>query len=168
MATNVFDAIVAAAEALTTLNKDAAKEAEGPVLRAMQATARAGTTPTGEPWPEKKSGGRALSGAADALTSEVKGTRVEIRLGAADKERYVFHNYGAGGSSKTKEAKRARAGAKRDRAAREASGEKVAKSKFRAPARQIIPMVDEPVPPKVAAEVKAAIERTFARAMGDR
>lgn len=158
-----FEAIIATAQALTTLNADAAREAEPAVLEAMQATASAGTTPTGEAWAPRKGGGRALPGARAALTSRVRGNRVEVRL---EDPKYLYNNYGAGGSSQTKDAKRARSSAKRDRATRAKAGEKVAKSKFHAPARQIIPMVDDPVPPKVADAVRAAIARTFERATG--
>ena len=158
MATDL-DRLIEFGESLTRLNVDVAKEAAPDVLKAVQRTAAAGTTPSGEAWPKRADGARALPRAAEGMSVSVSGPKVTVRLEAP----YVYHQGGKGGSSQTKEAKRARAGAKRDRERREAAGEKVAKSKFHAPARQIIPHPDEPIPQGVSDAIAAAAQRVIDR-----
>lgn len=159
MAVDEIQRLVDFAESLTTLNVDVAREAAPGVLKAMQRTAAAGTTPEGVSWPQRAGGGRALPNAAEGLSASVSGPKVTVRLA----EPYTYHQGGEGGSSQTKEAKRARAGAQRDRKKREAAGEKVAKSKFHAPARQIIPHPDEPIPAGVGEAIASAAQRVIDR-----
>jgi hypothetical protein len=75
---------------LRTLGADAAKLAAPYVLEAARETAAAGTTPSGEAWAPKKSGGRALVNAADALSVENVGSVVVLKLTGPE----VVHNYG--------------------------------------------------------------------------
>lgn len=159
MAVDEIQRMIDFAESLTTLNTDVAKEAAPDVLKAMQRTASAGTTPDGTPWPKRADGARALPNAADSLTASVSGPKVTVRIAPP----YSYHHGGAGGTSQTKDAKRARAGVKRDRERREAAGEKVAKSKFHAPARQIIPHPYEPIPAGVGEAIAAAAQRVIDR-----
>lgn len=143
-------------ESLRTLNEQVAREAEKGIARVARETAAAGTTPSGEKWPERKDGGKALRGAPNEISSSAKGTRVELKIGTP----YVFHNYGAGGSSTTKEAERAR---KRSAAKRAATG---TKSKFHAPRRQILPDVGEPIPAGMREAIEDAAARVLGKAVG--
>jgi hypothetical protein len=68
---------------------DAAKRAVKHVDAAVKATARAGTTPDGEPWIPKKDGSRAMVNAADALSTSSQGSIVTVML----KPPEVFHNF---------------------------------------------------------------------------
>ena len=77
---------------LEDLPKVAAELAAPRVDAAIKATARAGKTPDGKPWPPKKDGGQPLVHAADAITTEAVGTVVRARLTGPT----VFHHYGAG------------------------------------------------------------------------
>ena len=141
---------------LTALNDEIAKEAERGVAGAVRETARAGTDPYGDPWPELKEGGKALRGAADAIESSVQGRAITLKVGAP----YVYHQHGAGGSSTTKAAERARKRAERKRAK---SGKK---SKFHAPQRMIIPTYKKDIPEGIRTALKAAAERVFTKIMG--
>ncbi len=149
-------AFIAGVESLRTLNEDVAKAAEKPVADVVRASATKGTTPDGEAWAPLKDGGKALAGAAAAVVSSVKGTRITIAIGKP----YVFHHWGAGGSSMTKAAVRDRGKAKRARASSGTS------SKFHAPQRQIIPDASDPIPATINAAIKAAAERIFRKAVG--
>jgi hypothetical protein len=133
-----------------------AKEAEADVLAAARSTAAAGEAPSGEAWPERAEGGKALEGAAAAIESSTKGTRIDLKIGKP----YVFHNHGAGGSSMTKEAERHR---KRAEAQRAKSG---TKSKFHAPRRQIIPNAGDPIPEPIKEAIAEAAARVFGEAVG--
>ena len=150
-----FDAFIASCERLRSLNEDVAKEAEKPVADVLRANADKGIAPDGSAWPEKSGGGKALAGAADDVTSSTKRNAILVKIGPP----YVFHNYGAGGSSQTKDAKRARA---RHRKKAKESG---VKSKFHAPKRQIIPAVDEPTPETISDVLKTAAAKVFDRTM---
>lgn len=70
-----------------------AEKAAPRVLAALQKTAGAGTTPDGEAWQAKKSGGRPLAHAADALDVEAHGRFVVATLTGPT----VFHHRGAQG-----------------------------------------------------------------------
>lgn len=153
-----LEAFVRRVEALGKMNAEAAKEAAPDVLEALQKTARAGTSPSGEPWPPKADGGRALGGAAKAIEVTTKGPQVVAHIGPPE----GFHNWGAGGSSTTKKAVQARA-----RAARVAA-KSGTKSKFHAPRRQILPGPGDPIPPAVNDAMRAAAARVFDRTMGGR
>jgi hypothetical protein len=147
-----LESFIAGVETLGKMNQDVAKAAVEPVLEAARATASAGTTPTGEPWAPTKEGGRALPNAAGAITGAAKGTRIDIKIPPP----LVYHQFGAGGSSQTKEAKRARA-----RAAKSGTT-----SKFHAPQRQIIPNQGEPIPEPMKAAIAETAERVFEKAVG--
>lgn len=106
-----------------------AEAASAALRREMKATVGAGTAPDGKPWPAKKGGGRALSGAASGLIFETSDAVASVAIGVP----LAYHDGGAGGSSDSKGAARA----KRYRAKkRKAAG---TASKFHAPKRQIIP-----------------------------
>jgi hypothetical protein len=151
-----LDAFIAGVESLATLNEEVAKAAETPVADVVRATAAKASTPDGEAWAPRSGGGKALAGAAAAITSSVRGNRITVSIGPP----YVYHNWGSGGSSTTKAAKRARSKAT---AARAASG---TRSKFHAPKRQIIPDAAEPIPADINAAIKATAERVFRKAVG--
>lgn len=73
------------------LPAEVARRAAPLVLAEVQRTARAGTTPDGKPWPEKKGGGRALVHAADHLSVKANGSTIILTLtGKAE----VVHNAG--------------------------------------------------------------------------
>jgi hypothetical protein len=151
-----FEAFIARVEELRDLNEQIAKAAEPDVAKAARETANDGETPSGAPWPEKKGGGRALDGAGDAIKSSVRGNRITLQIG----EPFVFHTWGAGGSSTTKKAAESRRRTERKRAV---SG---TKSKFHAPRRQILPVSGEPIPDPMTKAIAAAAERVFGKAMG--
>lgn len=67
-----------------------AEQFVGIVDEDLRRTASAGTTPDGTPWPERKEGGRALAGAADALTVTAAGNRVLAVVSGPE----AIHNYG--------------------------------------------------------------------------
>lgn len=156
---DVLNDFIAGVERLGEMNRLVAEEAEKVVLAAARATAAAGQSPSGDAWAERKEGGKALKGAAEALSSSVDGNRVEIRLGPP----WVFHNYGAGGSSTTRDAVRARERG----AAKRAKGGGPA-SKFHAPKRQILPIKGEPIPSAIGEAIAKAAKRVFARETGGR
>ena len=63
------------------------------LLGMIQATAAAGTSPDGQAWaPRKKDGGRAMAGAASALSVVVVDNVILIKLTGPE----VFHHFGAG------------------------------------------------------------------------
>ncbi|AKV03189.1 hypothetical protein AKJ09_09852 [Labilithrix luteola] len=146
-----LDAFIAGIESLRTLNEQVAREAEEPVADVFRENARRGVTPDGDAWPEKADGGRALPKAADAVESSAQRNRITVKVGAP----YVFHNWGAGGSSQTKEAKRRRKHAAKQR---EESGKK---SKFHAPRRQMLPDAGADVPAAVSEVLKDTAARVF-------
>lgn len=145
-------------ERLRGLNEEAATEAAPEVLGALQETAAAGTTPSGDPWAPKADGGRALSNAAKTIKISTKGSQVVATIGPPE----GFHNWGAGGSSQTKKAQQARA-----RAAR-AAAKSGKRSKFHAPRRQILPGPGDPIPPAVNDAMRESARRVFDRTMGGR
>ena len=72
---------------------DVAKEAAAGVLAAVQTTAAAGQTPSGEAWrARKEDGGRALAEASKAITVRVLGTIVQLQLAYP----YSIHHYQEG------------------------------------------------------------------------
>lgn len=151
-----LDAFIAGVEQLRGMNELSAKEAEPGVLAAARATASAGQAPDGKPWPKKADGGKALEGAAGAIKSSAKGSRVELAI----EPPWTYHHHGAGGSSTTKEAARHR----QRTATRHA--EDGTKSKFHAPRRQIIPVQGDPVPAPMKKAIADASKRVFEKATG--
>ena len=89
MSSPMHDMIEALAK-LATLPEDAAMLAAPIVDKVAKASANAGTTPDGTPWPDKKIGGRALVHAADAITVTATGTVVTVKLSGVN----VLHNFG--------------------------------------------------------------------------
>lgn len=69
---------------------DVAAAAAPLVEEALRATARAGQTPYGESWPEKKAGGAPLERAADHITAKAAGPTVRVYLTGPD----VYHHFG--------------------------------------------------------------------------
>lgn len=74
---------------LSTVDVRAAEFAAPGVAAAIQKTAAAGTTPSGKPWAPKKSGGRAMAGAAGHIRAQALGNVVRVTLEGPD----VFHHY---------------------------------------------------------------------------
>lgn len=163
---NPFDDIERYGQGLVALNDDVAAEASGELLATAQKHLRAGQEPDGTPWPAKKDGGQALTGAAGALTVSTKGATIELKIGGGDNARYVFHDHGAGAKSETAGAERARRKHARDQEKRRAAGERVGASKFHAPARKILPSPSDPVPASYSRALDDASERAFARVGG--
>lgn len=62
------------------------------VEAALRASAAAGTTPEGQAWAPKKSGGRAMPRAAQAVTAKPLPTVVRVILTGVE----VFHHFGRG------------------------------------------------------------------------
>lgn len=147
-----LESFISGVESLRTMNEQVAKAALEPVTEAARATAAAGTSPTGDPWAPTKDGAKALPNAAAAIKGSTSGTRIALAIPPP----LVFHNFGAGGSSTTKEAKRARS--------RQASSG--TNSKFHAPQRQIIPNQNEPIPAPMKDAITEAAERVFEKAVG--
>lgn len=81
---------------LKKLPEDVVREAADEVLKAARATAAAGTTPDGKPWPATKTGGRALVHAAEHLSVKVIGRAIVLVLKGID----VVHNAGGGRNPK--------------------------------------------------------------------
>lgn len=120
------DQLLGLAEKIEAAGTEAAAAA---LAREMKAAVGAGTTPDGKAWPAKRGGGRALAGAAGGLIFETSEAVASVAISVP----LAYHDGGAGGSSDSKGAARA----KRYRAKkRKAAG---ASSKFHAPKRQIIP-----------------------------
>lgn len=151
-----FEDFIAGVEKLGEMNRLTAKEAEAGVLAAARETAAAGQAPDGTSWANRKEGGKALTGAAAAIESSTKGARVILKIGPP----FVFHNFGAGGSSTTKEAARHR---ERTKARQAKSG---TSSKFHAPQRRILPGQNEPMPEGIREAIADAAKKVFDRAMG--
>jgi len=83
--------------ALGTLPERVAKLAAPKIEAALRASAAAGTSPTGAPWaPRKKDGGRAMAGAASAISVEAIGPVVRVKLTGPE----VFHHYAARGETR--------------------------------------------------------------------
>lgn len=83
---------IAGVRQIGTMPEDTAKAAAPLVEAAARRTASAGTTPTGQPWSDRKKGGRALEHAADAITAEASGASVAIVLRGPE----VYHHHGVG------------------------------------------------------------------------
>lgn len=146
-------------EKIQAINEQVAREAEKPVADVARKSAAAGQAPDGTAWaPRKEDGAQALRGAPDAIQSSTKGNQIKLTIGPP----YAYHNAGAGGSSQTKEAKRARA-----RSAKKRS-ETGTKSRFHAPRRQILPASGEPVPKAINEAIETTARKFFDRAMGGR
>ncbi len=123
--------LAAAFEDLGERVDEAAPVAAERALRAsLEATAGAGRDPQGKPWAGRVDGGRPLVGVVAQIRIERDGDRVYARIGSPA----AFHHYGAGGSSTSPAAERARKRAARRRA------EAGTASKFHAPARRILPV----------------------------
>lgn len=139
------------ADALEDFDERVAERAGPEVLKALQKTVRAQQEPDGTPWPPSSNGGAVLTQAASAMALTVTKGDIKIRLEAP----YVFHDYGAGGQSQSKEALRARARAERNRA------KGGTKSKFHAPRRKMLPDPTDPVPDDVVDALDKATQDTF-------
>lgn len=92
MSDPAFDAMIDHLRALKKLPEDVVREAAAGFLEEAKKTANAGTTPDGTPWAAKKTGGRALVHAADALTVKVIGRAIVLTLKGVE----VIHNFGTG------------------------------------------------------------------------
>lgn len=92
MSSDALDNMIAQVRALGGLPADVAREAAPLVQEAARATARAGKTPEGKSWVERKAGGRALANAADAVTAVAGDKTVTIKVTGPE----VFHNWGVG------------------------------------------------------------------------
>lgn len=147
---------IAGMEKLQTMNALVARDAEKPVADVARKSAASGHAPDGTAWAPRKEGGPALSGAAEAIASSTKANVIKLAVDAP----YAFHNHGAGGSSQTKEAKRARSATKKRQA------ESGTKSKFHAPKRQILPAPGEPIPAAMNDAIEKSAAKVFKRAMG--
>lgn len=158
MVADALESLVDALDRVGEIATETAKLAEDPVRLALAKTAYAGTTPSGEDWEPLADGGKALRLAGAAIKMVRSGPRLRATIGKP----YVFHNFGAGGSSQTKEARRHRA---RTAKAQRASGKK---SKFHAPRRQILPDQSDPMPKGVRDAVEAASKEAFERLTGAR
>ena len=156
-----FAAFLDGVEALVSLNVDVARESAAAVRAEVAKTAASGTTPYGEAWPVTVDGGKPLPGVGDAISVETRATRIMLRIGPP----WVFHHYGAGGSSQTKAAKARRRYTERKRAEAAAAGKGV-RSRFHAPRRQVLPDPGQELPPRVRAVLVANAKRIFSRAMG--
>jgi hypothetical protein len=155
-ASAIVGAFIRGVESLRTLNERVAKEAEKDVLAAARETAAEGAAPDGTAWLPRADGGKPLEGAASAIESSSKGPQIQLRVGKP----HVFHQHGAGGTSTTKDAIRAR----RASEARRAKGG--FRSKFHAPRRQIIPKPGDPIPEPIKRAIAAVVARVFGRAVG--
>lgn len=87
-----LDAFIDHLRSLKKLPEDVVREAAAEVLKAARATAKAGTTPDGQPWAAKKDGSRALVNAADHLSVRIAGRTISLVLTGVD----VIHNFGTG------------------------------------------------------------------------
>ncbi len=85
-----LDAMIERLRGFRGIADEAAREAAPLVEKAARASAAAGTTPEGKPWPGKKSGGRALEHAAAHITAEAVGSAVVVTLRGPD----VWHHQG--------------------------------------------------------------------------
>lgn len=90
MANAALDDMVARLRRLAELPAEAAKLGAPLVEAAIKASATAGTTPDGSPWPAKKDGGRPLANAAAAITSKAVSTTIVTTLTGPE----VIHNFG--------------------------------------------------------------------------
>lgn len=67
----------------------------GPILeQSVRATAAAGQSPEGQPWAPRKDGGRAMAGAAGAVSVRVNGTVVRVVLEGPE----VYWHFGSRGA----------------------------------------------------------------------
>lgn len=90
MANAALDDMIARVRGLEELPAQAAKLGAPLVEAAIKATAVAGTTPDGAPWPAKKDGGRPLVNAAAAIASKAVGSTIVTTLTGPE----VIHNFG--------------------------------------------------------------------------
>lgn len=88
----VLDAEIRRLRSLRTFEEEVAIAAASKVAIVAQRSAAAGTTPNGEVWTPKKTGGRPLLNAASAITARAVGAVVQIVLSGVE----VFHNRGVG------------------------------------------------------------------------
>lgn len=134
---------------------EVAEEALPAVRAALASTADARTAPDGTPWAPTKQGAPALPGASRAIGVSLAGRTFIVTL---DELRWIAHNFGAGGSSQSSEAIKAR----KRRDGERASGQRAA-SRFHAPKRQIIPHTGEPLPEGVRKALEDAAKTVAAR-----
>lgn len=152
-----LEAFIRGVESLRTLNEDVAKAAADDVGDVVRSNVEKAITPDGAAWPERKGGGTALSGAEDEIEADAKGSSVVVQLSPP----LTFHNWGAGGSSTTKNAERAR---KRTAAKQASTG---VRSKFHAPKRQILPDPND-IPKAIRDVITTHAKRIFRKATGGR
>lgn len=92
--------LAARLRALPSIGPQIAKAAAADVLAEAQATAAAGTTPTGEAWAPRKDGARALPKAATALSVRVDGDVIVLVLDGVyvyqQKKRPILPTFGLG------------------------------------------------------------------------
>lgn len=153
-----LEAFIDRVEQLGRMNERVAVAAEEPVLEVLQENVARAVAPDGEPWPDRKEGGKALRGAGDAIKSSASGNRLTYSLGPP----YAFHNWGAGGSSTTKKAESER---RRTARRQEKTG---TSSKFHAPKRQILPVAGEKLPETISEAIADAAKSVFDKTMGGR
>ncbi len=75
-----LDEMIAACD-LSSLDEDVASRAEASFAEALRATARAGTSPDGKPWPPTVEGRRALPDAAAAIVVQRDGAQLTASIG---------------------------------------------------------------------------------------
>jgi hypothetical protein len=89
-----LEAMIGSLRRMDKLDERAAQLAAPLVEAAIKATASAGTSPDGKAWAPTKAGGRAMPGAAKAVSAKALGNVVRVTL--AGKE--VFWHYGQRGA----------------------------------------------------------------------
>lgn len=90
----VLQEMIAAFQGLETFPAAIAREAAPDLEAALKATASAGSSPSGQAWAPTKKGGRAMAGAAKAITVKAVGNIVRVVLAGVE----VFHHFGKGSS----------------------------------------------------------------------
>lgn len=90
-----LDDMIRSLRSISKLDERAATIAAPLLESALKATANAGTTPDGQPWaPRKKDGGRAMAGAASAISAGASGDTVRVTLRGPE----VFWHFGERGA----------------------------------------------------------------------
>jgi hypothetical protein len=133
---SVLDRLITQLEGFDKVGVAIAKDALPGVERVVRATADAGTTPDGQAWAPKKSGGKALANASSAISVVVSGlTHAVITL--VLRHPYVFHQ-----RSQNRSVKKG------------------------LPRRAILPEAHKDLPSAIVDEVHAAAVRIVGRKMG--
>jgi len=89
-----LEEMIASLRSLDELPTRTAELAAPALERALKATAAAGTSPDGQAWAAKKTGGRAMTNAAKAISVKALGPVVRVTLDGPE----VFHHFGKGSS----------------------------------------------------------------------